>query len=156
MACLLVRHCLNFLLNFAGDYTVAENIVSDVVGAFILTSHVGFADDSPAKCGPFCVRIVIVSEDHLVWFKRSNAVGSYQQAYFGFGIKRHQLTGDAFQVRPLESGIMPRDLTASSRNHVPSVRSWKSDFCRFVDSANCESSYPFTCDGFLTEYGRKL
>ena len=84
---------------------------------------------------------------------RSSRVGSYQQAYFGFGIERHQVTCHALQVRPFESSIMPWDLTASSRNHVPSIRSWKNNFCRFVDAADGETGYLFTCDCFLPKYG---
>ena len=85
-------------------------------------------------------------------FYRSRAVGSYQQAYFGFGIERHQVTCHAPQVRPFESSIMPWDLTASSRNHVPSIQSRKNNFCCFVDAADRETGYLFTYDFFLAKY----
>ena len=77
-------------------------------------------------------------------FYSSSAVGSYQQAYFGFGIERHQVTCHALQLRPFESGIMPWDLTR------------KSNFCRFVDAADRETGYLFTCDCFLAEYSLKI
>ena len=86
-------------------------------------------------------------------FYRSSTVGSYQQAYFGFGIERHEVTCHALQVRPFESSIMPWDLIASGGNHVPSIRSWKNNFCRFIDATDRETRYLFTCDCFLSEYG---
>ena len=76
-------------MDFAGDYTVAEDLVSDIIGTVILTLQVDFTNDSPTKRSSFGVGVVVVSQDHLVWFYRSCGVGSYQQAYFGFGIERH-------------------------------------------------------------------